>query len=63
MGCIFSTCKGSVLLKYDLTLVSDAHDEPSGYWQFTEEDIDKCNQLISESGIGKLVKASDLEFK
>ena len=63
MGCIFSTCKGSALLKYDLTLVSDAHDESTGYWEFTEADIEKCNQIIRDSGIGKLVKAKDLEFK
>lgn len=63
MGCIYSTCRGSALLKYDLTLISDAHDEPTGYWKFTEADIDKCNQMISESGIGRLVKANDLEFK
>jgi nicotinamidase-related amidase len=62
MGCILSTCKGSVVLKYDLTLVSDAHDEPTSFWEFSEEDIDKCNQIILNSGIGKLVKANDLEF-
>jgi nicotinamidase-related amidase len=63
MGCILSTCKGSAELKYDLTLISDAHDEPTGYWEFTEGDIEKCNQIILNSGIGKLVKAADLEFK
>jgi nicotinamidase-related amidase len=63
MGCILSTCKGSAPLKYDLTLISDAHDEPTSYWEFTEADIDKCNQIINDSGIGKLVKAKDLEFR
>ena len=63
MGCILSTCKGGALLKYDLTLVSDAHDEPTSYWEFTEQDIDKCNQIVNDSGIGKLVLANDLEFK
>lgn len=62
MGCIFSTCKGSAQLKYDLTLISDAHDEPTSYWEFTEEDIEKCNKIITDSGIGKLIMAKDLDF-
>jgi len=63
MGCILSTCKGSSNLKYDLILISDAHDEPTSYWEFTEDDIEKCNQIILNSGIGKLIKANDLQFK
>lgn len=63
MGCILSTCKGSAQLKYDLTLISDAHDEPTSYWEFTEADIEKCNKIITDSGIGKLITAKDLEFK
>ncbi len=60
MGCVLGTCRGASRLKYELTLISDAHDEPIGYRD--ESAIDKCNQKFSDENLGQLIEAEDLVF-
>lgn len=60
MGCVKGTCYGAYDRKYDLTLISDAHDEPIGYRD--ETSIDACNQIFQENNLGQLILANDLEF-
>ena len=60
MGCVLGTCRGSVKLKYELTLVEDAHDEPIGYRD--ESAIDQCNQIFLHENLGQLVVAENIVF-
>jgi nicotinamidase-related amidase len=60
MGCVMGTCRGAVKLKYELTLISDAHSEPKGYRE--ESAIDQCNEEFENSNLGSLIKADELEF-
>lgn len=60
MGCVLGTCRGASRLKYKLTLISDAHDEPIGYRD--ESAIDECNQRFSNENLGQLIEAEDLVF-
>lgn len=60
MGCVIGTCRGGANLKYEITLISNAHDEPIGFRE--ESAIDQCNQKFISEGLGQLIMAEDLEF-
>lgn len=60
MGCVIGTCRGAFDLKYDVTLISNAHGEPIGYRP--ESSVELCNSTFLNEKLGVLLSADDLSF-
>lgn len=60
MGCVLGTCRGASALKYDVTLVRDAHGEPTAYREITA--IELCNETYINEGHGQIITAEELTF-
>ncbi len=60
MGCVIGTCRGAASLKYDVTLISDAHGEPIGYRPVTA--VEQCNKTFINENLGRIIAAAELSF-
>ena len=60
MGCVIGTCRGAADLKYDVTLIKDAHGEPTNYRP--ESSVELCNTTFTDEQLGRLISAAELTF-
>jgi len=60
MGCVIGTCRGTASLKYEVTLISDAHGEPIGYRPVTA--VAQCNTTFINEKLGRIITAAQLSF-